>query len=782
MAFAGDGWGPASYGKRYPEENFYGGFAPRFGAVYRFTEKTVLRSGWGIFYTQAFYPGWGGGISQDGFSTTPSFNTSLGGIQPAFFLEQGLPQDFEPPPLIQSDYRNGQGILYRPIEANKRPYSHQWNITVDRELGRNMVLAVAYVGSAGRRLPSSIDPINAIDPSYLSMGDRLYDQFTPGMTSLNGVPLPYAGWVEQMTGCAPSVAQALRPYPQYCDNLQGLNENVGSSHYNSLQVKLERRFSDGIYGLVSYTLSKTISSAADNTQRDALTWSGVQGVISPFEAERNEVIAVNDSPHVLSAAFVYQLPVGQGKKYLDQGGVANALARRVADQHDFPLLVGIPHLLPRAGNVVQCPGSVPRRMHPRDHQPRRGLRSGQGQFRPGQGTAVQQGRVRAPERVQLLLRERQPDRRERPRIRISQPGSLVHQEHEDGGPHEHPDPLRDLQPVELAHVQPGRLGQQRPRGVQHRPCEPGLRQVERHCHRPAHDAARRAVRVLARMRALLRSAWVAVFLLSMPIGAIAQDLSPALAKRFNEGVAALSAGELDSAEAAFRAVIRDGGDRAFVRHNLGIVLQQRGRHADALVEFRAAIRLDPAFGPSHLLAGTSLLALGQLKAAMAELGRASSLMPREPAVHLQRADACERIGDVLCLADEYRALVELSPANPEYAYRLGKAYLRLSQWAHERIQAIDPGAARLSQALGREYLEQGRADLAEAAFQKAIQRDATLAEVHLALARIYLADGRLDEAARAVARALALVPDSKEARALRASVEAARTPRQPHSQ
>ena len=156
-------------------------------------------------------------------------------------------------------------------------------------------------------------------------------------------------------------------------------------------------------------------------------------------------------------------------------------------------------------------------------------------------------------------------------------------------------------------------------------------------------------------------------------------------------------------------------------------------------------------------------------------------MPREPAVHLQRADACERINDVVCLADEYRTLVELSPANPEYAYRLGKAYLRLSQWAHERIQAIDPGAARLSQALGREYLEQGRADLAEAAFQKAIQRDATLADVHLSLARIYLADGRLEEAARAVARALALVPDSKEARALRASVEAARTPRQPRS-
>ena len=257
----------------------------------------------------------------------------------------------------------------------------------------------------------------------------------------------------------------------------------------------------------------------------------------------------------------------------------------------------------------------------------------------------------------------------------------------------------------------------------------------------------------------------------------APDLPPALATRFSEGVAALSAGQLDPAEAAFRAVIRDGGDRAFVRHNLGIVLQQRGRHADALIEFRAATRLDPAFGPSHLLAGASLLALGQAKAAVAELGLATKLMPREPASHLQRADACERLNDVLCLADEYRALVELSPENAEYAYRLGKAYLRLSQWAHERIQAIDPRAARLSQALGREYLEQGRADLAERAFQDAVSRDATLADVHLALARIYLADGRLDEAARAVARVLVLVPESKEARALRARLEAARAPR-----
>ena len=298
--------------------------------------------------------------------------------------------------------------------------------------------------------------------------------------------------------------------------------------------------------------------------------------------------------------------------------------------------------------------------------------------------------------------------------------------------------------------------------------------MERFSHRSSNDAAGCTLRVLIAVTGLLRQALAIALLTPAPAVAVPQDLPPELAGRFSAGVAALTSGQLDSAEAAFRAIIRDGGDRAFVRHNLGIALQQRGRHADAVAEFRAASRLDPAFGPSHLLAGTSLLALGQPKAAVVELRLASKLMPREPAIHLQLADACERIDNVRCLADEYRALVELSPANPEYAYRLGKAYMRLSQWAHTRIQAIDPAAARLNQALGREYLEQGRPDLAEREFLDAISRDATLEDVHLALARMYLAGGRLDKAAHAAQRALALVPESRAARALQAAINAAR--------
>ena len=303
--------------------------------------------------------------------------------------------------------------------------------------------------------------------------------------------------------------------------------------------------------------------------------------------------------------------------------------------------------------------------------------------------------------------------------------------------------------------------------------------MERIGHRAAHDAARRAIRVLAFP---CSAALALALLVPAPAGAAPQDLPPALAARFSEGVADLAAGRLDQAEAAFRAVLSSGGDRAFVHHNLGIVLQRRGRHADALVEFRAASRLDPSFGPSHLLEGASLLALGQPKAAVRVLGRASELMPREPAVHLQLADACERIDDVICLTDEYRTLVDLAPGNPEYAYRLGKAYLRLSQWTLTRMQ-IDR-SARLRVSVRRK----------DASISSRVGRTSPKPRFSMpspGMPRSMTCtwrwpgsispDGRLDDASRAVARALALVPDSKVAQGLQSSIEAARARRHPQS-
>ena len=228
-----------------------------------------MRAGYGLFYSSIFYPSWNGGISWDGFNTNASFSSSQGGLQPAFVLSQGFPQNFPHPPLIDSAADNGLGsIFYRPFDADRLPYSQQWNLTLEHQFTNNFYVNAAYVANKGTRLNSQTLPINALDPSLLAMGQKLYDVFQSGQTVLDGVPIPYPGWLEQMTACAPAVAQALTPYPQYCSPLRGANENLGSSTYHSFQLKAENRFSHGLWFLGAYTPSKLLTNA-DSVQTDA---------------------------------------------------------------------------------------------------------------------------------------------------------------------------------------------------------------------------------------------------------------------------------------------------------------------------------------------------------------------------------------------------------------------------------------------------------------------------------------------------------------------------------
>jgi hypothetical protein len=117
-----------------------------------------------------------------------------------------------------------------------------------------------------------------------------------------------------MAGCAPTVAQALLPFPQYCGNIYGDYENKGNSTYHSFQVKAENRFKHGFWLLASYTNSKTLTDS-DFTQAYQTAGTGLHGVISPFQQQRNKGLAVDDVPQTLSVALVYDLPFGKGKRW-----------------------------------------------------------------------------------------------------------------------------------------------------------------------------------------------------------------------------------------------------------------------------------------------------------------------------------------------------------------------------------------------------------------------------------------------------------------------------------
>jgi len=329
LMYAGNNWGSASFGKPYPETVFNGGYGPRLGAAYKVDDKTVVRAGYGVFYTQAFYPGWGGGINLDGFNPAISFGDSHSGYEPSFYLDNGFPA-YSKAADVSQGADNGHSPTYRPTYGNHLSYTQQFNLTVERKITSSAFVSLAYVGNKGTHLPSAMQPLNYLNPSLLtSMGsEELNTVFQPGQTSLFGVHVPYANWVSQLNAagqCSPTVAQALVQYPQFCGGLTGINENEGVSLYNSFQLNFQKNFSNGVYLQANYTYSRLTTDAASTTQSGQAGYGRVGAVINPFQGSRNKSLSTDDIPNTFALMGTYDLPFGNGKKWLSSRGPLNYL-------------------------------------------------------------------------------------------------------------------------------------------------------------------------------------------------------------------------------------------------------------------------------------------------------------------------------------------------------------------------------------------------------------------------------------------------------------------------
>src|SRR4029077_9043204 len=285
-----------------------------------------VRGGYGVFFQPLSYPGWNSGVSggRDGFNTNVILSPSDGGITPGTLFSKGFNgAQYQPPPFFDLSFDNGKypGV-YREFNKGHLPNSQQWNLTVERQFTKDFYINVAYVGNKGTHLISGMASPNVLNPSLLSMGNKLYDTFQPGQTSLDGVSAPYAGWVDQLTNgqCQPTVAQALVPFPQFCGIMTAANENAGYSTYNSLQVKAERRMSHGLMFLTSYTWSKFLGSGAD--QQIAASSVSYPGLISPYQRSRNKALDAQDVPQTLSLTTLYDIPMGKGHRFMGSSGFA----------------------------------------------------------------------------------------------------------------------------------------------------------------------------------------------------------------------------------------------------------------------------------------------------------------------------------------------------------------------------------------------------------------------------------------------------------------------------
>jgi hypothetical protein len=293
-------------------DTYWKAFSPRFGFAWspaRFNKRTVFRGGYSIFYGAMQYTDSGGQTIQ-GYAASPNFFNS-DNFTPAFNLDTGFPA-YPNPPQLNPSYVNGQNPYYVAPSYGRPPMIQSWSFQVQQQLTSNLVVTLGYVAQHSTRLRSALLNINNIDPAHFGLGNALTATVGSSVANQVGVTAPYPGF----TG---NVSQALRPYPQYGRILSTILENAGQATYNSLQATLEQRFHNGFSVQASFTWSKTLTDADSSIPQ---TNAGVSQDQNPYNLNQEKALSIQDIPVTFTAAWLYELPFGAGKRWVNQGFVS----------------------------------------------------------------------------------------------------------------------------------------------------------------------------------------------------------------------------------------------------------------------------------------------------------------------------------------------------------------------------------------------------------------------------------------------------------------------------
>jgi len=307
---------------------YYKDFAPRIGFAYApdnlfgVLGKTVLRGGYGIYYGPLDYGDFGQALT-DGFTASPSKSSNFA---PAMLLDTGVP-GYPPPPNLKADQDNGGfgfgfgGPTYLASSYGRPGMVQNWSFEAERQLAPDLILSVGYVGMHATRLRSSLAWINNLNPKFFSLvapsgGTALSKDINSADATALGISAPF-------TGFSGTIGQALRPFPQYTlIDSDCCLENLGQSTYHALLAKAERRFHNGLNLLASYTFSKTITDA-DSALPTFAQFSGGGLVQNSYNLKGEKSVSYQDIPHMFVLSYLYELPVGKGKKLLNKSGLTD---------------------------------------------------------------------------------------------------------------------------------------------------------------------------------------------------------------------------------------------------------------------------------------------------------------------------------------------------------------------------------------------------------------------------------------------------------------------------
>jgi outer membrane receptor protein involved in Fe transport len=302
-------------------------FSPRLGLAYRVTDKTVLRAAYGISYPPSTLSQDGPNLSPVNLAPTTVTNGSATVANPfPFGLNQPLRRNAQP-----SDFY-GQAIFAMRVPGDPTPYVQQWNAAVERQIGKDASLTVAYAGSRGTHLllqgwatVSNIN-LNQLPEKYFSLGPSS----APGSGGLmEQVPNPFFGLIttpgSPLSAATVARGQLLLPFPQY-RRVLFLDPHKGTSNYRSLQTSFMKRFgSKGILSL-AYTWSRLMSNTDSSSAflDEGFIFGG--STQDNNHLDREYSVSSYDVPHNFSAGYGVDLPFGRNKHFMgDAHGVLNAV-------------------------------------------------------------------------------------------------------------------------------------------------------------------------------------------------------------------------------------------------------------------------------------------------------------------------------------------------------------------------------------------------------------------------------------------------------------------------
>jgi hypothetical protein len=304
-------------GNRHPYGWDNNNWAPRFGFAYRLNNTTVMRGGYGIFYSTTIRgaAGTGGGGAQ-GFSRNTSWITNFqqDGQTPCCRLSDPFPGTgplLPPGSTLGALSFVGDSITGSPMRSSAldaTPYEQTWSFGFQKDVAGGVLIDTTYIGKKGTKLYfGGTGDMNHLGPEI--------EQYTAAQIKdlETYVPNPFFGNVPATAPLGgPTILkyQLLRPYPQF-QNLSSQTLPVADSSYHALQVKAEKRFSHGLQMLATYTWSKSI----DDSSVGGLSWlAGIwANVQDPNNRRLERSVSSFDIPQVLGLSYVYELPFGRGK-------------------------------------------------------------------------------------------------------------------------------------------------------------------------------------------------------------------------------------------------------------------------------------------------------------------------------------------------------------------------------------------------------------------------------------------------------------------------------------